>query len=135
MEQEKMKSSLPTAILSYSNSVSSLMTACDLLVTKAGGLTTFEAIARRLPMALDLMTEPMPQEIGTVNMLIEAKLAKPLRQPDDIISIVETLKPKDDRQIQALPKVHDLDQVNAIYEIAQIILAFSDPVLSPVKLV
>lgn len=28
----------------------------------AGGLTTFEAIARRLSMAIDMLTEPMPQE-------------------------------------------------------------------------
>lgn len=129
MEQEKMQSSLPTAVLPYSESLSSLMTACDLLVTKAGGLTTFEAIARRLPMALDLTTEPMPQEAGTVAMLIEAKLAKPLNKPDDIVSIVETLRPKTNRQARALPTLHELDHVNAIYEIAQILLEFCNPTI------
>ena len=115
---------LPTAVLAYTESLSSLMSACDLLVTKGGGLTTFEAIARRLPMAMDLITEPMPQEIGTVNMVIEAGLAKPLRKVEDIVPIVEQLKIVKNRETQSLPTVHNLDRTDAIYDIAKVILSF-----------
>ena len=69
------------------------MNAVDLMVTKAGGLTTFEAIARRLPMAIDIITEPMPQEAGTIKILLEASkkthLAHVIRRPEDIIKIIE----------------------------------------------
>jgi UDP-N-acetylglucosamine:LPS N-acetylglucosamine transferase len=122
------KSPLRTAVLDYAKSVSDGMTACDLLVTKAGGLTTFEAIARRLPMAIDMLTEPMPQEIGTAEMLIEAGLAKPIRQADDIVPIVEALEVIQDRLHMPLPAVHSLDHVDAVYEIAQIILKLCEPV-------
>lgn len=130
VKRASRKSTVPTAVLPFHDSTSDLMNACDLLVTKAGGLTTFEAIARRLPMALDLITEAMPQESGTADMLIEFGLAKPLRRPIDIVPIVEQLEPAGDRAAKALPTHHCLDRVEAIYEIARIILSACDPAFS-----
>jgi len=115
-------SSLPTVVLGFTDSFSDLFNAGDLLVTKAGGLTTFEAVARRLPMAINLLTEPMPQEMGTVEILIEAGLAQPVKTMDDLVAIIEKLKPAPNRQTQALPSIHSLDRVDAVYEIAQTIL-------------
>jgi len=122
MEEEKKGFPLPTAVIGYCQSFSDLFSAGDLLVTKAGGLTTFEAVARRLPMALNLLIEPMPQEAGTIDLLIEAGLAHAVRHKDDLIQIIENLHPLSDRQTQPLPTEHSLDRVDAIYEIAQTIL-------------
>lgn len=104
-------------------SLSDAMSACDLLVTKAGGLTTFEAIARRLPMAIDMLTEPMPQEGGTAEILIEAGLAKPINQPSDLVKIIETLEHIENRADLPLPQTNNLDCTHAVYEIAKVILA------------
>jgi UDP-N-acetylglucosamine:LPS N-acetylglucosamine transferase len=103
-------------------SLSDAMSACDLLVTKAGGLTTFEAIARRLPMAIDMLTEPMPQEGGTAKILIEAGLAKPINQPSDLVTIIEALEHIENRADLPLPQKNNLDCTHAVYEIAKIIL-------------
>ncbi len=124
MKKQTNQSVMPTAVLPYTDSLSSLMSASDLIVTKAGGLTTFEAIARRLPMAIDLLTEPMPQEVGTANMLIEANLAKPLRKVEDIVPIVESLILLENRESQPLPTEHNIDRTDAIYDIAKTILSF-----------
>jgi len=123
MEEQSSLGKLPTVVLGYSESMSDLFGAGDLLVTKAGGLTTYEAVARRLPMAINLLTEPMPQEMGTVDILIKAGLAQAVRHNDDIIEIVENLKVTSDRQSQALPAVHSLNRVDAVYDIARSILA------------
>jgi UDP-N-acetylglucosamine:LPS N-acetylglucosamine transferase len=125
MERLCEKSPVRTVVVGYANLVADGMNACDLLVTKAGGLTTFEAIARRLPMAIDMLTEPMPQEAGTVKMLIEAGLAKPIRRSEDIVPIVEALEVIHERLNMPLPAVHSLDQIDAVYEIAQTILTFA----------
>lgn len=116
-----------TVVLPYAKTVADGMNACDLLVTKAGGLTTFEAIARRLPLAIDMVTKPMPQEEGTAEMLIEVGLAMPVRRPSDIIPIVEALEVQCNRLEKPLPKEHNLDQVDAVYKIAEIILDFVRP--------
>ncbi|HEY9868152.1 MAG TPA: glycosyltransferase [Candidatus Obscuribacterales bacterium] len=131
IEREATKSPVPTAVLPFHDSMADLMAACDLLVTKAGGLTTFEAIARRLPMAIDLLTEPMPQEAGTADILIGYGLARPLRKPSDIVSIVEDLDGPPTKLPEPLPAAHSLDRVGAVYDIARLILAQGNPAWEP----
>ncbi len=116
-----------TVVMPYAKRMADGMNACDLLVTKAGGLTTFEAIARRLPMALDMITEPMPQEEGTAKMLIEAGLARAVCEPNDIVKIVEEINIEPDRLQKPLPSLHNLDQVDAVYKIAEEILSYVSP--------
>ena len=40
------------------------MSAANVMISKLGGLTTFEALACRVPIIADVITEPMPQEAG-----------------------------------------------------------------------
>lgn len=112
-----------TKVLPELPSLSDAMSACDLLVTKAGGLTTFEAVARRLPMAIDQLTEPMPQESGTAQMLIETHLASAINHPYDIVAIVEALEHQANRERLPLPTEYNLNRTEAVYEIAEIILS------------
>ncbi|PWT99796.1 MAG: hypothetical protein C5B53_04940 [Candidatus Melainabacteria bacterium] len=123
---------IPTAVLPFIDQMSELMNAVDLMVTKAGGLTTFEAISRRLPIAIDMITPPMPQEAGNVDLLLNAGLAKPITKPSDIVPLVEAAKPDPDRLSRPLPKVFDLDRTGAAYEIAKIILEYGSAKYSKV---
>ncbi|MBS1990561.1 MAG: hypothetical protein JSS83_08595 [Cyanobacteria bacterium SZAS LIN-3] len=122
MRRHTTGSPIPTVVMGYKDSLSDIFAAGDLLVTKAGGLTTYEAVARRLPMAINLLTEPMPQEMGTVDILIGAGLAKPVHRNEDIIAIVENLEIESDRQNRPLPSEHSLNRVDAVYDIARAIL-------------
>jgi UDP-N-acetylglucosamine:LPS N-acetylglucosamine transferase len=115
--------SFSTVVVPELLSLSDAMSACDLLVTKAGGLTTYEAVARRLPMAIDMLTEPMPQESGTAELLIDAGLARPIHAPSDIVAIVESLEHIENRDKLPLPTKYNLDRTDAVYEIATIILS------------
>jgi processive 1,2-diacylglycerol beta-glucosyltransferase len=120
--REMSKSSpVLTAIVQNIPDMSDAMKACDLLITKAGGLTTYEAVARRLPMAIDMITEPMPQELGTAQIMIETGLAQPIRQAADIVAIVENLQPLE-RYKSRLPEKYNLNRVNSVYDIARLIL-------------
>ncbi len=127
MEVASAVSPIKTAVLPFHNSMVDVMSHCDLMVTKAGGLTTFEAIAKRLPLVFDVITEPMPQERGTVEMLLNMGVSQAVREPADIISIVESLDPKPNRESQPLPALHNLNQTAGAYEIAKIALAACEP--------
>lgn len=124
-EIELLSTQMPfaTKVLPELPSLSDAMSACDLLVTKAGGLTTYEAVARRLPMAIDQLTEPMPQEAGTAAMLIETELASPIDHPYDIVAIVETLQHNENRAQIELPSKYNLNTTDAVYQIAELILS------------
>ncbi|MDR3614492.1 MAG: glycosyltransferase [Candidatus Obscuribacterales bacterium] len=122
---------IPTAILPFHDRMSDLMSAVDLMVTKAGGLTTFEAMERRLPMALDVITKPMPQEMGTVKILIDSGLAVPLKKASDIIGIVEKLTVREEHHEAVSPTEPGLAKKGAVYGIAREILGFCDPLYRP----
>lgn len=125
LKRESQRSKIPTAVLPFHDNMSDVMAASDLMVTKAGGLTSFEAIARRLPMAIDMISVPMPQEVGTARMLVSQGLAYAIEQADDIVPVVENLRLRSDGEPAPLPKTHQLDQVNACYDIARTILGMA----------
>ncbi len=119
----------PTAVLPFHDSMPDLMSACDAMVTKAGGLTTFEAVARRLPMAFDLITPAMPQEAGTCDLVVEQGLGYRLHRSEDLVALVDgaALTIDLDRAEKPLPSAYCLDRTHAVYDIAATILAACDP--------
>jgi UDP-N-acetylglucosamine:LPS N-acetylglucosamine transferase len=131
MRRESLKYDIPTHVLPFHDKIADLMSAVDLMVTKAGGLTTFEALARKLPLAFDLITKPMPQERGTVDLLVQQNLATEIRRPEDIVKIVMDLKPVPNREDVVLPAVHQLDKISASDTIARWIMSFCDKSYAP----
>ncbi len=123
---------IPTAVMPYYDRMSDIMSHVDLMVTKAGGLTTFEAISKKLPLVFDTITKPMPQELGTVQLLVRENLAYTVDNPEDILQIVENFTPIEDREHYKLPTRYSLDRTEAVYDIARMILGFCDPSFSPV---
>jgi len=122
------ESDVPTAVLPFHDCMSDLMASVDLMVTKAGGLTTYQALARRLPLVFDVITQPMPQERGTIDMLVDHNLAGSVRQPEDIIDIIELFEPQADRLQSKLPSVYEFDLTDTgIFEIAKQILGYCAP--------
>lgn len=122
---------LKTSVIPYTDCMSDLMASVDMMVTKAGGLTTFECLARKLPIVFDTITPPMPQEMGTVELLVRERLAHAVENPIDIVNIVDRFQPVADRAAFKLPSCYSLDRVNAVYDIAKIILGFCDPSFNP----
>jgi UDP-N-acetylglucosamine:LPS N-acetylglucosamine transferase len=61
------------------------------MVSKLGGLTTFEALACRLPIIADAITPPMPQEAGTVKLIARRGAGIMLEKASDIVPIIQSL--------------------------------------------
>src|SRR5262252_1130988 len=61
----------PIKVIGYSDEVEQLMGAANVMISKLGGLTTFEALACRLPIIADVITDPMPQEAGTAKLIAQ----------------------------------------------------------------
>src|SRR5262249_25890118 len=68
-----------------------LMHSANVMVSKLGGLTTFEALACRLPIIADAITPPMPQEAGTVKMIEKKGAGILLRRSSDIVPTIRDL--------------------------------------------
>ncbi|MBK9527009.1 MAG: hypothetical protein IPO41_01495 [Acidobacteria bacterium] len=81
----------PIKVIGYSNEIEKLMQSANVMVSKLGGLTTFEALACRLPIIADATTPPMPQEAGTVTMLEQRGAGMLLRHSTDIVPTIRNL--------------------------------------------
>lgn len=76
-------------IFGYTRLVNSLMDAADLLVTKPGGLTSSEALAKGLPMVI---TNPIPgQEERNARYLLHHGVAERADDPEEIAALVQSL--------------------------------------------
>ena len=51
----------------------------------------FEAFACRVPIIADAVTEPMPQEQGTANLIAERGAGIMLKRPDDIVPVLRRM--------------------------------------------
>lgn len=81
----------PVKVIGYSDEIEKLMQSANVMVSKLGGLTTFEALACRLPIIADATTPPMPQEAGTVSLLKEKGAGILLERSADIVPTIRAL--------------------------------------------
>jgi len=81
----------PVKVIGYSDEIEKLMSAANVMISKLGGLTTFEALACRVPIIADMITEPMPQEAGTANMIAQRGAGIMLKRPADIVPVVRRM--------------------------------------------
>lgn len=81
----------PVKVIGYSDEIEKLMQSANVMVSKLGGLTTFEALACRLPIIADATTPPMPQEAGTSELLETRGAGILLKRPDDIVPTIQNL--------------------------------------------
>src|SRR6478672_11212915 len=81
----------PVKVIGYSEEIEKLMHSANVMVSKLGGLTTFEALACRLPIIADATTPPMPQEAGTVRLLEKRGAGMLLKKATDIVPMIQGL--------------------------------------------
>jgi UDP-N-acetylglucosamine:LPS N-acetylglucosamine transferase len=78
-------------VIGYSENIEQLMSAASVMVSKLGGLTTYEAFACRVPIIADATTEPMPQEAGAANLIATRGAGVLLKRTVDIVPVVRRM--------------------------------------------
>jgi len=81
----------PVKVIGYSDEIEKMMQAANVMISKLGGLTTFEALACRLPIIADATKPPMPQEAGTVNLIARRGAGILLQKTSDIVPTIQSL--------------------------------------------
>ena len=81
----------PVKVIGYSDEIEKLMQSANVMISKLGGLTTFEALACRLPIIADATTPPMPQEAGTSALIERRGAGILLRRSIDIVPTIQNL--------------------------------------------
>jgi processive 1,2-diacylglycerol beta-glucosyltransferase len=79
-------SRIPLRVLGYVDNIAELMEISDLLLTKPGGVTVFEALAKKLPM---LIYKPLPgHERSNARFLTQHKVAIQAKNKEEVVNTV-----------------------------------------------
>ena len=81
----------PIKVIGYSEQVEQLLSAANVMISKLGGLSTFEAFACRVPIIADGITAPMPQEAGTAALVVKRGAGVILQRASDIVPVVRRM--------------------------------------------
>lgn len=90
-ESLALSAAFPVKVIGYSEHVEQLMGAANVMISKLGGLTTFEAFACRLPIIADVTTPPMPQEAGAASLILKRGAGVLLERATDIVPVIKRM--------------------------------------------
>ena len=113
----------PVKVIGYSDEIEKIMQSANVMISKLGGLTTFEALACNLPIIADATTAPMPQEAGTVNLIANRGAAILLEKTVDIVPTIQSLISDTKRYAQLRAATIDLTIPNSTQNIVREISA------------
>ncbi len=91
VEELAKTAKFPVKVIGYSDEIEKIMQSANVMVSKLGGLTTFEALSCRLPIIADITTPPMPQEAGTANLISTQGAGILLKKTVDIVPTIQSL--------------------------------------------
>lgn len=90
LEKDAENFSMPVKVFGFTDKVHELMAESDLLITKAGPGTIFEALTMNLPI---IITSWLPgQEEGNVEFVVRENVGRVCRDPETIVKIVKEIK-------------------------------------------
>lgn len=106
-------------VYGYVKDTSQLMSAADILITKPGGLTCAEALAKQLPL---ILTSPIPgQEERNVRFLTRYQVARLAQTPEDILHAVVDLARHPKKIASMRQRSRLLSRPHAAWEAARLI--------------
>lgn len=109
-----------TIILPYAKNIDELMDTADLIITKPGGITTAEALAKGLPM---LIVHPLPgQEAMNTRFLLNEGVAVKAESPEDVPVLLDELLYNKDKLADMRRKALFLSKPSSSVDIARMIL-------------
>ncbi|HVO33506.1 MAG TPA: glycosyltransferase [Elusimicrobiota bacterium] len=104
-------------VFGYTRNIHTLMDAADLLITKPGGLTSSEALAKNLPM---IISNPIPgQEERNARYLLKQGVAERADDPQEVVNLVQALLSHPARLRRMTERTKELATPYAAMEVAR----------------
>ncbi len=110
----------PLKVLGYTRQIDELMEVSDLLISKPGGLTTTEALAKEIP--LGIFDSLAGQERRNKELLLKKEIAFELKSEEAMICLIKNFVEGDFDWENWRSRVRDLARPKAAQEIAQTII-------------
>jgi len=107
-------------LFGYADNINELMSISDIIITKPGGVTTAEALAKNIPMVI---IKPIPgQEASNTNYLIAKGVALKIDEPKEAGILIEELLAEPQKLIRMRESAQRISKPNASFDIARLVL-------------
>lgn len=111
------------SLLGYVDNINELMGIADIIITKPGGITTAEALTKKLPM---LIIKPIPgQEANNTAYLMRKNAAVKVDHPQEIHLIIKGLLSNPEKLAQMRLAAGEISKPNSSIDIAKLLLNLS----------
>lgn len=106
--------------LGYADNINELMSISDIIITKPGGITTAEVLAKKIPM---IIVKPIPgQEANNTRYLTENGAAIKVDEPENINLVIADLLSNPEKLRQISESSGRISKPNASFDIAKLLL-------------
>lgn len=122
-QAEKSDTRCDVKVLPFVVNMENWMQAADILVSKLGGLTTYEALATELPVLADCLTTPMPQEAGTAKIIQQTGAGVLIEQTGMLTQTINQILNTPEQLQQMKAATRQLIIPKASEKIAQLVLS------------
>lgn len=113
-----------TLVIGWSKEVDRLMDAADIIITKPGGLTTSESLAKRMPM---IIVNPIPgQEDRNTEFLLNQGAALAVTETFPLDEAVWSLLSCPERVVQMRAAIDRIRRPNAVEDIARFVITLGE---------
>jgi processive 1,2-diacylglycerol beta-glucosyltransferase len=108
-------------VFGYADNINELMGISDIIITKPGGITTAEALTKRLPM---IIVDPIPgQEANNARYLTEKGAAIQIDAPGEVYLTIEDLLKDSVKLMRMREAAERISKPNSSLDIAKLILS------------
>jgi len=120
LQRKRKKFRKRCAVFAFTEKIDALMQIASLIVTKPGGITTAEALAKGLPM---LIVNPLPgQEAMNTKYLLKEGVAVKAESPEDAAVLLEELLYNSSKLTQMSERARALSKPDSSFRIAKLVL-------------
>lgn len=124
MERFAERAPLPMQVYGFTQEIPRMMSAADLMISKPGPGTIMEALIKELPLLLDAVTDPMPQERGNLEFALAEGIAQQITSYATLPAVVAGLMQRSPAYRAMQARMHALKNEEAIFQLAERILAY-----------
>lgn len=122
MDRVAAQARIPIKVLGFTDQMPTLMDATDLAVAKPGPGTIAELAYKQIPMLIDAIFTPMPQEQGNLDFVVEKGLGKAVTNARGVVELVQELMENPVEYRRMVEAMATIRNPNAVYEVVEMIM-------------
>lgn len=123
MDRVAARARIPIKVLGFTDQMPLLMDAADAAVSKPGPGTIAELAYKKLPMLIDDLFPPMPQEQGNLDFVVEKGIGKAITPSRGVVELIRELMESPSEYQRMVDAMEAIRNPEAVYQLVEMILS------------